>query len=235
MALAAPTSSTNFGDGPVRDSGPGAPMSPAEDDFDPLDEARMLACGQRRSASASVVSLYAPNGRVVGSPFYAGKLAWYERLRAGSTRRPIPPSRSSRRRLQHRPGRRRRLGSARPPTAGRTSRSASAPRSATLLDWGLVDAYRERRPEPGRFTWWDYRAGMFHKNFGMRIDHLLATRPVAERVVLGGDRPRGPQGHADAVGPRPAVLDLDGPGRPFDAGWAEAGERIAARSGLRPG
>src|SRR4249920_1210093 len=70
---------TNFGDGPVRDSGPGGagaePMS--EDDFDPFDEARMVAA---TVDGLRVVSLYAPNGRVVGSPFYEGKLAWFARL-----------------------------------------------------------------------------------------------------------------------------------------------------------
>src|SRR6266516_1505134 len=55
---------TNFGDVPV-----------SEDDFDPFDEARMVSavCGGIR-----FVSLYAPNGRIVGSPFYAGKLRWFE-------------------------------------------------------------------------------------------------------------------------------------------------------------
>ena len=52
-----------------------------------------------------------------------------------------------------------------------------------LRAWGLVDAYRLRHPERGRYTWWDYRAGNFHKNFGMRIDHLLVTPPLAERTV----------------------------------------------------
>ena len=56
-----------------------------------------------------------------------------------------------------------------------------------LLDWGIVDAYRSLRNEPGRFSWWDYRAGNFHKNLGMRIDHLLVTSPLAERVVWGGN------------------------------------------------
>src|SRR5664280_3823218 len=55
---------TNFGDGPVRDTGPGATVSIGEEDFDPFGEARMVSavCGGVR-----VVSLYAPNGRVVGS------------------------------------------------------------------------------------------------------------------------------------------------------------------------
>jgi len=50
-----------------------------------------------------------------------------------------------------------------------------------LCRWGLVDAYRLHHPETGRYTWWDYRAGSFHKNFGMRIDHLLVTHSVAGR------------------------------------------------------
>jgi exodeoxyribonuclease-3 len=70
---------TNFGDGPVRNSGTGTgPGSAfAEEDFNPFVEARMLSAvidGIR------YVSLYAPNGRIVGSPFYEGKLAWFERL-----------------------------------------------------------------------------------------------------------------------------------------------------------
>ena len=50
---------------------------------------------------------------------------------------------------------------------------------AALRDWGLVDAYRLHHPEPGKFSWWDYRAGNFHKGLGMRIDHLYVTRSVA--------------------------------------------------------
>jgi exodeoxyribonuclease III len=68
---------TNFGDGPVRNSGPGSAVSLDEDDFDPFDEARMLSA---ETGGIRFVSLYAPNGRIVDSPFYAGKLAWYERL-----------------------------------------------------------------------------------------------------------------------------------------------------------
>ncbi len=68
---------TNFGDGPVRDSGPGSTTNVSEEDFNPFDEARMLSAV---AGGIRVVSLYAPNGRVVGSPFYTGKLAWFDRL-----------------------------------------------------------------------------------------------------------------------------------------------------------
>ena len=85
----------------------------AEEDFDPFDEARMVAA---TVDGLRVVSLYAPNGRVVDSPFYVGKLAWFERLarwvgdelagrRARDGRRARP-----RRRSQRRPDRSGRLG-----------------------------------------------------------------------------------------------------------------------------
>ncbi len=55
-------------------------------------------------------------------------------------------------------------------------------RFQTLAGWGLRDVFREQRPDQQAFSWWDYRAGAFHKNQGLRIDFLLATRPVATRV-----------------------------------------------------
>jgi exodeoxyribonuclease-3 len=93
----------------------------------------------------------------------------------------------------------------------------------------LVDAYRLRHPEPGRYTWWDYRAGNFHKNFGMRIDHLLATRPLAERTVWAEIDREARKGKPLPSDHAPLVIDLDQPGRPFDAGWKSAEGRIAAR------
>src|SRR5881397_944528 len=80
---------TNFGDGPVRDSGSGA-TGLEEDDFDPFDEARMLSAVV---GGIRIVVLYAPNGRVVGSPFYDGKLRWFERVRRwlDETRKPDEP------------------------------------------------------------------------------------------------------------------------------------------------
>ena len=97
-------------------------------------------------------------------------------------------------------------------------------------DWGMVDAFRLRRPESGRFSWWDYRAGMFHRNEGMRIDLLYVTPPVAERVVwaeIDREARKGPPTPSDHA---PLVVDLDEPGKPFDAGWEGAMARIAARN-----
>ncbi len=98
-----------------------------------------------------------------------------------------------------------------------------------LCRWGLVDAYRLHRAEPGRYTWWDYRAGAFHKNFGMRIDHLLVTRPLAERAVWAEIDREARKGKPIPSDHAPLVIDLDRPGHPFEAGWAAAEARIAAR------
>ena len=45
----------------------------------------------------------------------------------------------------------------------------------------MVDLFRARHPDRRLFSWWDYRAGDFHQNRGLRIDLLLATPPVADR------------------------------------------------------
>ncbi len=211
---------TNSGDALAR------AKTPDVGDAEPAAEARMSAavCGGVR-----VVSLYAPNGRSVGSPFYAAKLAWFARLNRWlrETQRPAEPlvlggdfnvAPSD--------------GDVWDAAACHGGTHVSPPERAAfdeLVEWGLVDAYRLRHSEPERYTWWDYRAGAFQKNFGMRIDHLLVTRPVAERVVLSEidrDARKGkpvPSDHA------PLVIDLDAEGRPFDAGWSGAEARIAAR------
>src|SRR5262245_39311629 len=182
------------------------------------------ACGGIR-----VVSVYAPNGRTVDSSFYRAKLAWFDRMarwlaEAADPAEPLV------------------LGgdlNVAPedidvwnPRAWHGGTHVSPPErgsSPALCRWGLIDAYRRHHPEAGRYTWWDYRAGNFHKNFGMRIDHLLATRVLAARTVgaeIDREARKGkpiPSDHA------PLVIDLDEPGHPFDAGWASAEGRIAER------
>lgn len=56
-------------------------------------------------------------------------------------------------------------------------------RFRALLDWGFVDLFRERYPDKQAFSWWDYRAGAFHKKQGLRIDAVLGTRAIAERMT----------------------------------------------------
>ncbi len=220
---------TNFGDGPVRDSGPGGAGAEVagEDDFDPSDEARMVAA---TVDGLRVVSLYAPNGRIVGSPFYTGKLAWFERLARWVRETPAPAGGLV-------------LGGDFnvAPTdvdvwdaaAAHGGTHVSEPERAAfraLVDLGLTDAYRARHQEHGRFSWWDYRAGNFHKNFGMRIDHLLVSQDVAERIVdaeIDRAARKGPPVPSDHA---PLLVDLDEPGRPIDPDWEGALARISART-----
>jgi exodeoxyribonuclease-3 len=54
-----------------------------------------------------------------------------------------------------------------------------------LLDWGLVDTFRQLYDDDQFFTWWDYRAGDFHSGRGMRIDLMLLTEPLAKLVTWG--------------------------------------------------
>jgi exodeoxyribonuclease-3 len=209
----------------------GDPLRPAETpetgDDEPFAEARMIAatCGGVR-----VVSIYAPNGRSVGSTFYEAKLAWYQRLAIWLRKdaRPdgalvvggdfnVAPADAD-------------VWS--PSQAHGGTHVSPGEREAfqTLCSWGLVDAYRIQHEEPGRFTWWDYRAGDFHRNWGMRIDHLLVTQPVASRVVWSEIDREARKGKPTPSDHAPLVIDLDQPGQPFDAGWASAEGRIAART-----
>ena len=208
----------------------GAPLRSAETsdvgDDEPLAEARMIAavCGGVR-----VVSIYAPNGRMVDSPFYRAKLAWFDRLARWLAESAAPADALA-------------IGgdyNVAPadadvwdPRACHGGTHVSPPEReafAGLCRWGLVDAYRRHHPEVGRYTWWDYRAGNFHKNFGMRIDHLLVTEAVAGRTVWGEIDREARKGKPIPSDHAPVVIDLDEPGHPFDAGWSSAEGRIAAR------
>jgi len=70
---------------------------------------------------------------------------------------------------------------------------------------------------------------MFHRNEGMRIDLLYVTRPVAERVVWAEIDREARKGKPTPSDHAPVVVDVDVPGRPFDAGWDGALARIATR------
>jgi exodeoxyribonuclease-3 len=200
-------------------------------DDEPLAEARMMAavCGGVR-----VVSLYAPNGRVVDSPFYKAKLAWFDRLARWLQEAADPASPLV-------------LGgdfNVAPTDAdvwdpkachGGTHVSEPERRAfARLCEWGLSDAYRLHHDEPGRYTWWDYRAGNFHKNFGMRIDHLLVSAPLTRRTVAAEIDREARKGTPVPSDHAPLVIDIDEPGHAFDAGWEGAEGRIAGRVKAAP-
>jgi exodeoxyribonuclease-3 len=211
---------TNFGM-PLR-----AADTPETPDDEPLREARMISavCGDTR-----VVSIYAPNGRTLGSVYYRAKLTWYQALLGW-----LRDTRDPHERLV--------IGgdyNVAPAdidvwdaAACHGGTHVSEPERAAfgqLLDWGLVDSYRKHHGELKRFSWWDYRAGCFQKNYGMRIDHLLVTAPLAEHIVWSEIDREARKGKPTPSDHAPVLIDVDAPGHPLDAGWAAAEERIAAR------
>jgi exodeoxyribonuclease-3 len=79
---------------------------------------------------------------------------------------------------------------------------------AELRSLGLRDVVRDRWPGERVFSYWDYRAGMFHQDLGMRIDLVLASEPVADRARAAwidrqARKGKGPSDHA------PVIVDLD--------------------------
>jgi exodeoxyribonuclease-3 len=168
----------------------------------PHQEARALAatCGGVR-----VHSLYVPNGREPGSEHYEYKLAWLAALRDVVAAGPedvvvcgdvnIAPTDAD----------------VFDPEAYAGETHVTGPERAALAQLqalGLRDVVRDRWPDERVFTYWDYRAGMFHRDLGMRIDLILASAAVAERVRAAwvdrkARKGKGPSDHA------PVVADLD--------------------------
>jgi exodeoxyribonuclease-3 len=168
----------------------------------PHQEARAVAatCGGVR-----IHSVYVPNGRVPDSDHYRYKLAWLATLHHIVESGPqdaivcgdmnIAPADAD----------------VFDPAAYVGQTHVTEPERAALralLDAGLHDVVRERWPDERVFTYWDYRAGMFHKDLGMRIDLLLASAPVAARVAAAwvdrhARKGTGPSDHA------PVIVDLD--------------------------
>ncbi len=171
----------------------------------PLPEARAVAatCGGIR-----VYSVYVPNGRQPDSDHYHYKLAWLAALRDDVSARHaagasvlvcgdmnIAPADAD----------------VFDPAAFVGQTHVTPPERAALASLqgaGLRDVVRDRWPDERVFTYWDYRAGMFHQDLGMRIDLVLASDPVADRVRAAwvdreARKGTGPSDHA------PVMVDLD--------------------------
>lgn len=131
--------------------------------------------------------LYAPNGQAVGSEAFDYKLNWYTRLRRFLVQR-------------HAPGSKVLLCgdfNVAPEDldvwdprlfAGQTLFTDSEKRAWRDLRDSLqmTDVFRALEPTAPQFTWWDYRLSGFKKNHGLRIDHFLATKAVAEKATAVG-------------------------------------------------
>lgn len=170
----------------------------------PDPEARLISatCGGVR-----ISSVYVPNGRAIDHDHYRYKLAWLGRLRAHleATTSPdqpvivagdynIAPTDDDVWDIAQ-------LGLSTHVTEPERERLAE------LTAWGMTDLFRQVRPEPRLFSWWDYRGGDFHQGRGLRIDLVLGTAPVAQRVhfaVVDRNARKGdqPSDHA------PVIVDL---------------------------
>jgi exodeoxyribonuclease-3 len=168
----------------------------------PRPEARAVAatCGGVR-----VHSVYVPNGRVPDSDHYRYKLAWLAALRVQLAAAPkdaivcgdmnIAPTDAD----------------VFDPDAYIGQTHVTPPERTALAELealGLRDVVRDRWPTERVFTYWDYRAGMFHRDLGMRIDLVLASPTVADRVRAAwvdrqARKGSGPSDHA------PVIVDLD--------------------------
>lgn len=144
------------------------------------EEARVIAA---TVGDLRIICIYVPNGQDLESDKFPYKLAWYKRLRAYLDRTATPSQRLV--------------------VCGDTNVTADdrdvwspaawagkihcSPRErealAEVVAFGLVDLFRKHNPDGGVYSWWDYRGIAFFKNQGLRIDHILATPPVAERCT----------------------------------------------------
>lgn len=151
------------------------------DDGGPADEARLLAA---RVGELPVVNTYVPQGREIEDPMFAYKLQWFGRLRSFFERHYRPdlpllwagdmnvapepadvhdPAEVEDHVCFHRDARR---------------------AFASVRDWGFTDLFRMFHPEPDQYTFFDYRVpNAVKRKMGWRLDHLLATKPLAERCT----------------------------------------------------
>lgn len=133
-------------------------------------------------AGIRVASIYLPNGNPVASEKYAYKLAWMDRLIAhanGLLAHEEPFVLAGDYNVIPQPV------DARNPAEWVNDALFLPPTRAKfreLINLGLTEAVRTLDPEPGLYTFWDYQAGAWQKNNGIRIDHLLLSPQAADRL-----------------------------------------------------
>ena len=128
-----------------------------------------------------VLSVYVPNGSVVGSDKWDYKLAWFRRLRAYLDQNHDPSEPLALCGDFNVAPEDRDVAN---PDKWRDSVLCHEEGREALRDlcrWGLVDAFRRHRPEDGLYSWWDYRQLGFPKNDGLRLDHVFVTDTLAGR------------------------------------------------------
>ena len=168
---------------------------------DATSQARLLTAD---IGGVRIVNVYIPNGQIVGSEKYQFKLQWMSRLREFFDQnydKEVPVllcgdfNVAPEERDVH------------DPRLWQNRILFSEPERAALQnikDWGFTDTFRLHTEEGGHYSWWDYRAGGFRRNLGLRIDHIWVSAPLAPRSLATwiDKEPRGwerPSDHAPVV------------------------------------
>lgn len=156
-----------------------SPVCGFADGGEPDQDTRLVTA---RCGGVSVLSVYVPNGRAVGSGHFAYKLAWLARLRRHLEAVASPADAVAV------------CGDFNVAPADQDVWDPKAFEGSThvtpeerqglseLLSWGLVDAFRGVWPDEKLYSYWDYRAGDFHEHRGMRIDLVLVSRSLAGKL-----------------------------------------------------
>jgi exodeoxyribonuclease-3 len=183
------------------------PMSLVADGFPGADDPQRRVLHVRTS-DLEMLNLYVPNGSEVGSEKFEYKLRWLGRLRRylagvldGGARVAVVGDFN----IAPQPE------DVHDPAAweGQVLFSeAERGEFSKLLEQGLVDCFRLFAQPPGGFTWWDYRAGSFRRNRGLRIDHVLASPDLAGRC-RGCRIDRGPRSRERPSDRAPVIAEFD--------------------------
>ena len=150
-------------------------------DEDPRDEERLIKAVIK---GIPIVNTYVPQGKKIDHPDYQYKLWWFRRLRDYFSRKFSPDEP---------------LLWVGDLNVAPTELDVTNPKTKKnhvdfhidvrkefqkTLEWGFVDVFRKHRPGPGEFTFWDYRVPKaLERNIGWRVDHILATKPLADKSV----------------------------------------------------
>jgi exodeoxyribonuclease-3 len=146
-------------------------------DDEPRDETRLVAA---KVGPVCVVNTYVPQGREIDNPMYPYKLEWFRRLKAFFDRHYTPKQKVVW------------VGDLNVAPEAIDIHNAAEQEShvcyhvdvrrafADTASWGFTDVFRKHHPEPGQYTFFDYRTiNAVKRNMGWRVDHILATKPLA--------------------------------------------------------
>jgi len=151
------------------------------DDSD--EQARWIEATVVGKSALKLCGLYLPNGNPAPGPKYDYKLAWMERLRSRAIdllKTEEPAILAGDYNIIPQP-----IDAAKPEAWEKDALFLPESRAAfqRITNLGLTDAIRTRNPGPGLYSFWDYQAGAWARNNGIRIDHLLLTPQAADLML----------------------------------------------------